>query len=415
MKIRTGRRWRNTIGTFSVWPLRQYLPQSLGDLQQAVREAQQAGVRLRAVGSGHSYSDVALATGFQVNLKHLNQVLPLDINTLQPQAAEQPLLQVQAGMTIQQLNKELDRRRLAVTNMGGIDNQTIAGAIATGTHGTGIDYPAIHGMVRSMVLVADGGRAYRIEPTNGPTLPRQHDEPGVDLIQDDDYFYSVLVSLGCMGIVYSYLLEVEDQYWLRESKQLITWPEARRKLEAGQYFRAEDAEGRPLRGAQLQINPYCVKKAEAPSCLEVRHYLLRDGLPKRSIGQRTRALVSSVFGGLPITYLATIALLKIRPAFAVQLIESSLRSVQDREFTGRAHRVLYQGFEYVKQRAYSAEFAFDATNGQYIAALEAMITYLEQAAQMGNHYQTSPFGLRFVRASGAYLSADAFKTIVDME
>ncbi len=102
--------------------------------------------------------------------------------------------------------------------MGGIDHQTLAGAIATGTHGSGIELPPIHGMVKSMVLVAGDGNTYRIEPTNGVSDPALFNEAGITLVQNDDDFYSALVSLGSMGIIYSFILEVMESYWLEEKK-----------------------------------------------------------------------------------------------------------------------------------------------------------------------------------------------------
>ncbi len=79
-------------------------------------------------------------------------------------------------------------------------------------------------MVLSFVLVGEGGRTYRIEPANGVTDPVGWREPGIDeLIQDDDVFHSAVCSFGCMGIVYSALIQVRDFYWMNEWSFITTW------------------------------------------------------------------------------------------------------------------------------------------------------------------------------------------------
>jgi len=155
-----------------------------------------------------------------VDISQMNKVLELPSFV---RLAGKKLVQVEAGISIRQLNSELDKRNLSVVTLGGIDHQTLAGAIATGTHGSGIDLPAVHGMVRSVVLVAGDGKTYRIEPSDGVSDPANYNEPGITLIQSDDDFNAVLVSLGCMGIIYSCILEVLDMYWLEESKQMDKW------------------------------------------------------------------------------------------------------------------------------------------------------------------------------------------------
>ena len=112
---------------------------------------------MRAVGSGHSWSDVALTTGYLLRPERLNRPLEITGN----------LVRVEAGMRLRELNRHLDDNGLALSNMGGYDAQTVAGVMSTSTHGSGIEFGPIADSVRSLDLVASGGRVIRIERADG--------------------------------------------------------------------------------------------------------------------------------------------------------------------------------------------------------------------------------------------------------
>ena len=94
---------------------------------------------MRAVGSGHSWSDVALTTGYLLRPERLNRPLEISGN----------LVRVEAGMRLRELNRHLDDNGLALSNMGGYDAQTVAGVMSTSTHGSGISFGPIADAVRS--------------------------------------------------------------------------------------------------------------------------------------------------------------------------------------------------------------------------------------------------------------------------
>ena len=77
MKVQYRRTWRNTTGKHYCQPLKYFELRTLADLRQIVREAEREGVRVRAVGSGHSFSDVAISSGYLVSFARLNQLLGL--------------------------------------------------------------------------------------------------------------------------------------------------------------------------------------------------------------------------------------------------------------------------------------------------------------------------------------------------
>ncbi|WP_224995735.1 D-arabinono-1,4-lactone oxidase [Cesiribacter sp. SM1] len=402
MKVKHRKTWSNTINRYQCQPFKYFEPEDIYDLQQIVREAELEGVRVRAVGSGHSFSDVAMSSGYLVSFKHLDKLLDMDVNLLRVKDHYHKLVHVEGGLTIEKFNKLMCKKNLCVVNMGGIDNQTLAGAISTGTHGTGIDLPAFHAMVRSVVLVAAGGHVYRIEPADGITNPHTYAEKGIKLVQDDHVFNSVLVSLGCMGIIYSFILELDELYYLREAKSLMLWRDLKPMLADRSLFEKDGGGMQRYRGIMVQLNPYPNRHGEH-TCVVVRHQLLK-GRPRRSFNDLTRNLTSSTLGNMPFVYRLTAFAARRLPKLMPWILERSLHSLKDKSYENIGYKVLYQGVEYIKIRAYDCEFAFDLADNSFIEALEEVMEKAQYLARNNKLYQTSPLGLRFVRASSAYMS-----------
>jgi L-gulono-1,4-lactone dehydrogenase len=118
-------------------------------IAEAIVRAGREGSRVRAVGAGHSFSDVALSDGTLIVLDRLGELLDVD--------RDSGLVRVQGGITIGALSKRLAEHGLALENLGDIDVQSIAGAISTATHGTGARLRNISSQVHALKLVlADG-------------------------------------------------------------------------------------------------------------------------------------------------------------------------------------------------------------------------------------------------------------------
>src|SRR5262249_35078356 len=204
--------WHNFSNTHTVSPQYMAEPKSIDDLVKAVKLAGDNGKRIRMVGSGHSHSDVAVTEDVLLVPTGLTAPLALARGRLKDHNAF-GLVRVQSGITIRALNTYLDTQSLALQNMGGYDAQTIVGAAMTGTHGSGLGYGPMASQIVSMQVVGEGGTVYQVEPTNGITnptgFPGTQEENGaipVTLIQDDDVFNAMVVSIGSMGIVYSVVL-----------------------------------------------------------------------------------------------------------------------------------------------------------------------------------------------------------------
>lgn len=411
MKIKEDKYWHNTIKKSGSNVPYYCIPDSRDDLSKIILRAESEKKRVKAVGAGHSFSDVALPVHYLVDLKKLDQLLTLDPANIKLKYRELNFVNVEGGMTIQKFNRLMDKKGLCIKNMGGIDNQTLAGAISTGTHGTGIDLPSTPGIVRSMVLCASEGKIYRIEPNDGITDPDKHNETDTELIQNDHIFRSCLVNLGCFGIIYSFILEMENMYYLQESKELMPWSEVKPKLLDNSLFFEEDGI-KPIRGVMFQMNPYKVNQDH--SCIVVRHRLL-DGKPKRDLNDSTRNVWSSIGGSFPFGIFAYFLVKKRarnNPEKFVNILDNALKRLKDKRFENEGYKVLYQGVEYLKVRAYDCEFAFDLTNNSraYVDALEEMLEEAEKN-KTRNWYQTAPMGIRFVDKSEAYLSPEYGKKV----
>ena len=224
-------------------------PETPDELFALVEGARASGRTIHAVGSGHSTSKVAHPSAMMVRVEQLavfgddtrwrktdlGQVKP----TLPPNST---LVRLRAGMTVKEANALLDQRGLALPNMGSYDAQTLIGAFATGTHGTGLMKRPLSDLVVSIEMVTIDAlfsppktRHLRIEPRNGLTDPARFlaDTQGrgrLELIQDDTLFYGSVVALGCLGIVTAVTVRVENAFWLEESCELFDYPGVRASL-----------------------------------------------------------------------------------------------------------------------------------------------------------------------------------------
>lgn len=121
--------WRNWARNQQSAPISVERPATEEELVGIVRRAAASGERVKAVGSGHSFTGVAFTDGRLIALDTYSRIVSSD--------PSKSTVTVQAGIPLHRLNAELDVRGLALENLGDIAYQTIAGAISTGTHGTG--------------------------------------------------------------------------------------------------------------------------------------------------------------------------------------------------------------------------------------------------------------------------------------
>jgi hypothetical protein len=204
---------------------------------------------------------------------------------------------VEAGITIKQLLADLASVDLALPTMGAGGGQSLAGALSTGTHGSDVNLPPLGDFVRAVHIVGPGGQEWWIEPADGlvggpnlGTLPGYC--PGTWVVRDDDWFHAALVTIGRFGVVYSMVLEVNEQYHLHETTNLEPgstatsvpsrkWSDERHQLHVA-VNRGYDASGGvfdvPLQveGEALRFFSVAIDLAKGEDCWVTRRWKTSD-------------------------------------------------------------------------------------------------------------------------------------------
>ncbi|MFC9650629.1 D-arabinono-1,4-lactone oxidase [Streptomyces sp. NPDC059892] len=183
------RTWRNWAGTVTARPARVVSPASVEELTETVRRAAEDGLRVKAVGTGHSFTAAAATDGVLIRPDLLTGIRETD------RAAG--TVTVAAGTPLKRLNTALAREGLSLTNMGDIMEQTVAGATSTGTHGTGRDSASIAAQIRALDLVTADGSLLRCSAEENPEV-----------------FAAARIGLGALGVVTAVTLAVEPVFLL---------------------------------------------------------------------------------------------------------------------------------------------------------------------------------------------------------
>jgi FAD-linked oxidoreductase len=161
----------------------------VGEVVAAVEQAKNRGLRVRMVGAGHSFTDVALTDGILLDPALLYGTAAIDADAM--------TVTVSAGTTLHDLNLQLENAGYALTNMGDGSGQTAAGAISTGTHGTGRASASLSAQVRALELVLADGTVSTCSPTDHP-----------------DLFRAAAVGLGAFGIIVAITFGIEPAFLL---------------------------------------------------------------------------------------------------------------------------------------------------------------------------------------------------------
>lgn len=400
------RTWRNCVCNEIVEPLLYLKPQTLQEVIEIVIKAQDNNCKVKAVGSGHSFSDIVQTSDFLIDCHALNSPIPLDKNLLHDNDllnkkgySISHLVHVENGITIRDLNTHLDKNNLGLYNMGGFDAQTIAGVISTSTHGTGITLGPIASSVASLILVGERGVVYRIEPLNGITDPAKYALrfPDNKLVQDDDFFNAVLVSMGCMGIFYSVILKVMDSYNLKEERIGIE----------GERFWEELKQGNKItellnkhRHFEIWVNPYEINGKHG--CLVTKRDIFIGDVTSLPIGRRSRKWIIE---NMVLFFRKFPALIfKLFYKSTPKLIAASMNGVLDYDgYIDKSYEVMNLGnANYVK--GYSAEYAVSLNDKLFIRAVDAILEEAKKNKELGELYHTAPVSLRFVKQCDALLS-----------
>ena len=182
--------WRNWAGNQVCSPVAVEQPGTDAELVEIAKEAAAKGTRVKVVGAGHSFTDIACTDGVQVSLDNYDRVLYVD--------RERARVTVQAGIRLWALNEALAARGLALENLGDIAYQSIAGAISTSTHGTGANFGGLATQVVGLDLICADGSVVSCSAEEEP-----------------ETFHAARVGLGALGVLSTVTLQCVPGYNLR--------------------------------------------------------------------------------------------------------------------------------------------------------------------------------------------------------
>ncbi len=198
--------WQNWAGNQTAMPDSVAKPRDVDELAMHVKAAAARRQRVKPIGSGHSFTAVGVTDGVQVDLSQMGQLVTADRRTR--------LVTVQAGMPLHRLNRALAEVGLALSNLGDVDAQTVSGALATGTHGTGARIGGLATQIRAMELVLADGSVVTTNATERPEL-----------------FSAARIGLGALGIVSTVTLQAEDAFALQAHERPMTLPDVLTQLD----------------------------------------------------------------------------------------------------------------------------------------------------------------------------------------
>lgn len=189
--------WRNWGRNQVCYPDTLVKPRTEDEMASALSYARSAGLRVKVVGAGHSFSPVALTDGLMVSLDRMDKVVSVDAKALR--------VSVQAGIRVHVLNDALAAKGLALENMGAIAQQSMAGATQTSTHGTG----TVLGSMSTQIV------GMRLMLANSTVL---------DLDQASPLLPAARVGLGVLGVVTQVTLRVVPLFRLERVTTIMPLP-----------------------------------------------------------------------------------------------------------------------------------------------------------------------------------------------
>ena len=179
--------WVNWSESQSCSPRQIVFPSTEKELLDHVRSAIKSKLKIKVVGSGHSFVGAALTDGMLIDLSKYNQITNIDKQNKQ--------VTVQVGKKLEHLNPELWNHGLAMSNLGDIAYQSVAGALSTGTHGTGIKFGCLASQVIAARVISGEGQIIDCSPSKDP-----------------DLFGAAVVGVGAAGILSTVTLQLEDAF-----------------------------------------------------------------------------------------------------------------------------------------------------------------------------------------------------------
>jgi L-gulono-1,4-lactone dehydrogenase len=438
----------NHSGNVSFTPAVAFQPSAdineLSRILKAVHTTMPKGTKIKAGGSLHAYSDVAATSSVFLHPERMKGIsrVPTSgskMDVLRSDVLDEDrsnLFQVIAGTTIRELNETLwhDHRK-ALPNLGGYDGQTVAGVMATGTHGSVLSRGPMSSMIMATDLVRGDGAKVRIERHPGLSDPVRFRAlyPDVELIQDNDVFAASLLHNGMLGVVHGHTLAVTDAFYLEEVRTMTDVDTTKALLGNGGAYRLLQTktperagagpmrpgfDGHPEKNFHLELwfnvhsdkvvvttrNP--VPLDEEPNNMSQRPG--RDLVRAWRLGDTfTRPLLPTwISENMPqaVAWTNDMAA-KMLPSAVPWMVDQTMAMLPDDSYTQRSYNVFNIGDGANAIPAIASTIFVPLRGDLHLRALDVFRDVAAQFAKDGK-YQTGPLSLRFVGGSDALLASD---------
>jgi FAD-linked oxidoreductase len=343
--------WQNWSGGVRCTPTRIESPGSTAEVVDVVTAAARDGLPVRPVGAGHSFTPLAATDGVMVRLDRMTRVLHHD-----PTSGR---VSVQAGISLHVLNRELAALGLALPNLGDVDPQAVAGAIGTGTHGTGARLPGIAAAVVGVQLVTASGEVLEIG-------------------EDHPWLGAAQLSLGALGILTEVTLQCVPAFLLHAREEPMALPEVLHRLPE-------------LVGDNDHVEFYWFPHTE--KALLKRNNRVPDGTPAAPLGRLRHLVEDEVLSNGAFEALNRLA--HAAPALVPRINALSGSALSAREYTAPSHDVFVSPR---RVRFQESEFAMPRE------ALPDVIAGLQRLFASGEHRVSFPIEVRFAAADDVWLS-----------
>lgn len=402
----------------------------LADVGGAVRAVVQAAFDdnqpLRVPGGRWSLSTIGKPKSTLLDLSNYRRIGAVPANWLDEDFAASaaaagisPML-VAAGMTVNVVNRELAKKKLALRTSGASDGQTFAGAISTGTHGADMKVGALHDTVLALHLVVSPTRSVLVQAASGPLVEASAETLAkwfgieCELLSDDNLFRAAKVHLGSLGVVLNVVVETVPLYYLKRLRtphlEGASW---RGVLKSRRPKNANGLHPEDPDCLQFIVNPYAPHPDTDPRAWLISMQKLAFSGQAGVIAEPTDvSLKSDLADFLP----ALVSLFDHDVELPGNPMLRAVTSSQLRGIYGATTNTTlalpgamfgppdFLGIDFDPVRGASAEYVFDATQAR--AGVEAILDTLASQAELTNQY-FGGIGVRFVKGSDGFLAPNA--------
>lgn len=195
--------WSNWSGNQVCYPVERTRPRNAQQLAELLKESES---KIRAVGAGHSFSGLVPTDETMLSMARFRGISHINLETKEVTAG--------AGTRLAALCDGLEEKKLGMINMPDINTQSLAGAIATSTHGTGQQFGSLSSYVTGLTLVTAAGETLKCSAT-----------------ENKDVFDAARCNIGSLGIITDITMKIRDSYYLKERSEMFSIDEAFEKME----------------------------------------------------------------------------------------------------------------------------------------------------------------------------------------